>query len=73
MREALGQLAGLKRRKTALEMLGAVVQKGLNKRIPEIKKSNKRQHESNDNVGESEGASEAPVSKKARTDAELTS
>jgi hypothetical protein len=32
LREALGQLAGLKRRKLALEMLGAAVQAGLNKR-----------------------------------------
>lgn len=30
LREALGQLAGLKRRKLALEMLGAAIQSGLN-------------------------------------------
>lgn len=29
LREALGQLAGLKRRKLALEMLGAAIQNGL--------------------------------------------
>ena len=33
LREALGQLAGLKRRKLALEMLSVTVQAGLNKRI----------------------------------------
>lgn len=33
LREALGQLAGLKRRKLALEMLGHAVQSGLNKRL----------------------------------------
>jgi len=33
LREALGQLAGLKRRKLALEMLGAAVQSGVNGRI----------------------------------------
>lgn len=32
LRESLGQLAGLKRRKLALEMLGAAVNSGLNKR-----------------------------------------
>jgi hypothetical protein len=32
LREALGQLAGLKRRKLALEMLGAAVQAGLDRR-----------------------------------------
>lgn len=33
LREALGQLAGLKRRKLALELLGSAVQTGLNKKI----------------------------------------
>jgi hypothetical protein len=32
LREALGQLAGLKRRKMALEMLGTAIQEGLNER-----------------------------------------
>mmetsp|Transcript_43897 Transcript_43897/g.48868 ORF Transcript_43897/g.48868 Transcript_43897/m.48868 type:complete len:214 (-) Transcript_43897:598-1239(-) len=32
LKEALGQLAGLKRRKLALEMLGAAIQTGLNQR-----------------------------------------
>eukprot|EP00934_Nitzschia_sp_Nitz4_P008894 Nitzschia sp. Nitz4//scaffold41_size133979//47212//47930//NITZ4_003340-RA/size133979-snap-gene-0.119-mRNA-1//-1//CDS//3329551449//8884//frame0 len=35
LREAMGQLAGLKRRKLALEMLGAAVQSGLNRRLAE--------------------------------------
>ena len=34
MREALGQLAGLKRRKLALEMLGAAIQNGLDQQNP---------------------------------------
>lgn len=33
LRDALEQLAGLKRRKSALEMLGSAVQKGLNERL----------------------------------------
>ena len=32
LKEALGQLAGLRRRKLALEMLGAAIQTGLNQR-----------------------------------------
>jgi hypothetical protein len=32
LREALGQLAGLRRRKLALEMLGAAIQSGINRR-----------------------------------------
>jgi len=39
LKEALGQLAGLKRRKLALNMLGAAVQKGLNKRIEEANRA----------------------------------
>ncbi len=38
MREALGQLAGLKRRKLALEMLGAAIQNGLDQQNPTKKK-----------------------------------
>lgn len=34
LREALGQLAGLKRRKLALEMLGAAIQNGLDQQNP---------------------------------------
>ena len=39
LREALGQLAGLKRRKLALEMLGAAVQAGLNRQIAAMEES----------------------------------
>ena len=55
LREALGQLAGLKRRKLALEMLGSAVQSGLNKKDAELKQkegSNKRA--SKDNSAEPE-------------------
>ena len=38
--ESLGQLAGLKRRKLALEMLGKAVQSGLEKRIDDSSSSN---------------------------------
>ncbi|CAB9513189.1 expressed unknown protein [Seminavis robusta] len=44
LREALGQLAGLKRRKLALEMLGAAVQSGLNR---EVAKERKKQQKEN--------------------------
>jgi hypothetical protein len=37
LREALGQMAGLNRRKLALELLGAAVQSGLNKRLATIR------------------------------------
>jgi hypothetical protein len=40
LREALGQLAGLKRRKLALEMLGAAVQKGLHRQIAMAEQQN---------------------------------
>jgi hypothetical protein len=39
LREALGQLGGLKRRKLALEMLGAAVQKGLDSRNEDSRNS----------------------------------
>jgi hypothetical protein len=44
LREALGQLAGLKRRKLALEMLGAAVQSGLNKREAQESASAAKKH-----------------------------
>jgi hypothetical protein len=77
LREALGQLAGLKRRKMALEMLGAAVQAGLNKRLSETngkqkERSNKRRRESDDGDGKNEEAAEDPAAKKSRTEAELT-
>lgn len=41
LREALGQLGGLKRRKLALEMLGAAVQSGLDRRNTEFSAPNR--------------------------------
>lgn len=38
LKEAMGQFAGLKRRKSALAMLGAAVQKGLDERLAKEKK-----------------------------------
>ena len=71
----MGQLAGLKRRKLALEMLGAAMQMGLNKRVTTESKvqiaetSNRRSQgvevvssEQND-----ENEDEGPVTKKAKT------
>jgi hypothetical protein len=62
IREALGQLAGLKRRKLALELLGAAVQSGLNKRLSLLQDSNvetkKRSRDDND-----EDSSEPPNKK----------
>ena len=40
LKEAMGQLAGLKRRKMALEMLGSAVQKGLDQRLLEHHQKN---------------------------------
>jgi hypothetical protein len=49
LKEALGQLAGLKRRKLALEMLGDTIQKGMNKLdSPETFKEVKRSREDAD-------------------------
>lgn len=59
LREAMGQLAGLKRRKLALEMLGAAVQKGLDKRLRENSDSLKRE-----SIGSEE--LEPPTSKKQK-------
>ena len=46
LRESLGQLAGLKRRKLALEMLGTAVESGLKKREAKERKKNKNSPES---------------------------
>lgn len=82
MREALGQLAGLKRRKLALEMLGNAVQSGLNKRDKETKKFSgeteseagaKRSRDSLDAERQQEDADgevEEPAAKKSRTSTE---
>jgi hypothetical protein len=70
----MGQLAGLKRRKLALEMLGAAVQAGLNSRLAaeantnQGKGSSKRQRSKDDTDGKSEEASHEPASKKSRTE-----
>jgi hypothetical protein len=82
LREALGQLAGLKRRKLALEMLGNAVQSGLNKLDKETKKvssetegeaGTKRSRDSLDAETPQEGADtevEEPAAKKSRTSSE---
>jgi hypothetical protein len=82
LREALGQLAGLKRRKLALEMLGNAVQSGLNKRDKETKKvsdekeseaGTKRSRDSLDAETLQEDADtevEEPAAKKSRTSTE---
>jgi hypothetical protein len=48
LRESMGQLQGLKRRKRALEMLGAAVQKGLDERKKSISSSGHFKRERND-------------------------
>jgi len=72
----MGQLAGLKRRKLALEMLGAAVQTGLNKRATIESKvgqiaetSNKRRQGVEDTPSEQsvENKDKGPVTKKAKT------
>ena len=74
VKEALGQLAGLKRRKLALEMLGAAVQSGLNKRDAEAAKEeegNKRKRSERDGGSKvkveeeaSDAVTEPPAKKK---------
>ena len=61
LRESLGQLAGLKRRKLALEMLGAAVQTGLNRRIAS-------DSDDGDKKRSREGEDDAPATKKAKTE-----
>ena len=84
MREALGQLAGLKRRKLALEMLGAAVQVGLNKRVAtessssngkqSSEGSNKRQRdpEEGDPETKEEVSADEPAAKKMKTEADTS-
>ena len=73
LKEALGQLAGLKRRKLALEMLGAAVQTGLNHKKAlnsRIEQGRKRQRSSDEPPKDAEGViEEGASSKKARIDA----
>ena len=45
LREALGQLAGLRRRKVALEMLGTAIQNGLNRKDASIAKKAKDEND----------------------------
>jgi len=84
VKEALGQLAGLKRRKLALQMLGAEIQAGLDKRDAVEKKesatstgSQKRKLDTTDHPSESgqqdqtDDATER-MAKKMRTDASNT-
>jgi hypothetical protein len=83
LREALGQLAGLKRRKLALEMLGNAVQSGLNKHDKETKKKSdekeseagtKRSRDSLDTEtpqADADTKVEEPAAKKSRTSTEM--
>jgi hypothetical protein len=76
LEEAMGQLAGLKRRKRALEMLGFAVQKGIEQRdseqasaavteeVEEADPPLKRERESN----EGEDMKESPPSKKVKVE-----
>ena len=50
LKEALGQLAGLRRRKLALEMLGAAIQTGLNQRDADNNNKNNKEENANVNV-----------------------
>lgn len=80
LREALGQLAGLKRRKLALDMLGAAIQTGLDQRDAANKGKNvvhastagsqKRKLEVDDNTTEQQQQPELdePPAKKMRTE-----
>mmetsp|Transcript_28914 Transcript_28914/g.47782 ORF Transcript_28914/g.47782 Transcript_28914/m.47782 type:complete len:183 (+) Transcript_28914:107-655(+) len=62
LREALSQLAGLRRRKVALEMLGNAIQAGLNKR-----KGVKRERDSSSDDGGNDGRTSEPPAKRAHT------
>lgn len=69
LREALGQLAGLKRRKLALEMLGTAVQIGLNKRNSEREleaNATKRVRQQKTPSKEEQNPGEEPPTKKQR-------
>ena len=74
LREALGQLAGLKRRKLALEMLGAAVQAGLNQRLGETspkqdEASKKRKLDFEGGAEKSEDTAKEPAMKKTKIEA----
>jgi len=79
LREALGQLAGLKRRKLALEMLGAAIQTGLDQQDNASKvgkladspqgQSHKRKLpvDGNQDDGQQSAEADEPTAKKMRT------
>lgn len=70
LREAMGQLSGLKRRKHALEMLGSAVQKGLDQRGGGTKKGETAtQKRSNDDTTEKD---ELLPAKKPKQDPDAT-
>jgi hypothetical protein len=70
----MGQLAGLKRRKLALEMLGAAVQVGLDKRGgvqprgKDTEVANQRSHGAENESSKGKDEDDGPATKKAKTD-----
>ena len=68
LREALGQLGGLKRRKLALEMLGKAVQSGFDAQQQQQEKGNVAEKRSRDTEEKEEPAAQPPA-KKAKTQA----
>ena len=70
LREALGQLGGLKRRKLALEMLGAAVQSGLDAQQQQQEKSgNTAAKRTRDDNEQQEDKAAEPPAKKTKTEA----
>jgi hypothetical protein len=74
LREAMGQLQGLKRRKRALEMLGAAVQKGLDEREKSISTSGhfKRERNDGEDVTTPSQDDDEPPSKKQKSETTTT-
>lgn len=79
LRESLGQLKGLRRRKLALKMLGEAVHSGLQKKDSALGndskpddslKKRKRESEGEETDEKAKETSEEPIFKKARTDGE---
>jgi hypothetical protein len=66
LKEALGQLAGLKRRKLALEMLGAAVESGLKKREAQEAKQLKKERK------KSKGSPESSIKRKRSGEEDLS-
>jgi hypothetical protein len=73
LREALGQLAGLKRRKLALELLGAAVQSGLNKRLAKVKAPDEEDASKKRNRDDDDDESYEPPTKKHQAAFDLPS